>query len=113
MPVYSTQSVLIDYFAFIVFHKTCVLEFYFVKELRYFDRVVKVKRIIIKNASIENIIVAIVINVVVIYVVLKTSARMQRFLGKNGIAIIQRIFGVILLAIAVKLFTSNIQELFN
>jgi multiple antibiotic resistance protein len=63
--------------------------------------------------SIENIIVAIVINVVVIYVVLKTSARMQRFLGKNGIAIIQRIFGVILLAIAVKLFTSNIQELFN
>ena len=63
--------------------------------------------------SIENIIVAILINVVVIYVVLKTSARMQRFLGKNGIAVIQRIFGVILLAIAVKLFTSNIQELFN
>jgi multiple antibiotic resistance protein len=63
--------------------------------------------------SLENIIVAILINVVIIYVVLKTSARMQRFLGKNGIAIIQRIFGVILLAIAVKLFTSNIQELFN
>ena len=63
--------------------------------------------------SIENIIVAILINVVIIYVVLKTSARMQRFLGKNGIAVIQRIFGVILLAIAVKLFASNIQELFN
>jgi len=63
--------------------------------------------------SFENIIVAIVVNVVVIYIVLKTSARMQRFLGKNGIAVIQRIFGVILLAIAVKLFTSNIQELFN
>ena len=63
--------------------------------------------------SIENIIVAIVVNVVVIYIVLKTSARMQRFLGKNGIAVIQRIFGVILLAIAVKLFASNIQELFN
>ena len=63
--------------------------------------------------SIENIIVAIVVNVVVIYIVLKTSARMQRFLGKNGIAVIQRVFGVILLAIAVKLFASNIQELFN
>lgn len=63
--------------------------------------------------SIENIIVAIIVNVVVIYIVLKTSASLQRILGKNGIAVIQKIFGVILLAIAVKLFTSNIQELFN
>lgn len=63
--------------------------------------------------SLENIIIAIVINVVIIYIVLKTSSRLQKFLGKNGIAIIQKIFGVILLAIAVKLFASNIQELFN
>jgi len=63
--------------------------------------------------SIENIIVAILVNIVIIYAVLKTSGRLQRFLGKNGIAVIQKIFGVILLAIAVKLFTSNIQELFN
>ncbi len=63
--------------------------------------------------SIENIIIAIIINVTIIYIVLKTSARLQKFLGKNGIAVIQKIFGVILLAIAVKLFTSNIQELFN
>ena len=61
---------------------------------------------------IENIIIAIVINTLVIYIVLKTSARLQRFLGKNGIGIIRKVFGVILLAIAVKLFTSNIQELF-
>lgn len=60
-----------------------------------------------------NIIVAILINIVVVFVILKTSAKLQRILGKNGIAIIQKIFGVILLAIAVKLFTSNIQELFN
>ena len=63
--------------------------------------------------AIQNIIVAILINIVIIYAVLKTSGRLQRFLGKNGIAVIQKIFGVILLAIAVKLFTSNIQELFN
>lgn len=63
--------------------------------------------------SIENIIVAILVNIAIIYAVLKTSGRLQRFLGKNGIAVIQKIFGVILLAIAVKLFTSNIQELFN
>ena len=61
---------------------------------------------------IENIIIAIVINVIVIYAVLKTSARLQRCLGNNGIGIIRKVFGVILLAIAVKLFTSNIQELF-
>ncbi len=63
--------------------------------------------------EIQNVIVAIVINIIVIYVVLKTSARLQRILGKNGIGVIRKVFGVILLAIAVKLFTSNIQELFN
>lgn len=62
--------------------------------------------------SLENIIVAIIINIVVVFIVLRTSGSLQRFLGKNGIAIIEKIFGVILLAIAVKLFTSNIQELF-
>ena len=59
----------------------------------------------------ENIIIAMVINVVVIYVVLKTSARIERFIGQNGINIIRKVFGVVLLAIAVKLFTSNIKFL--
>jgi len=62
---------------------------------------------------IENIIIAIVVNIIIVYIVLKTSGKLQRILGKGGIAIIKKIFGVILLAIAVKLFTSNIQELFN
>ena len=63
--------------------------------------------------ALENIIVAIIVNVIIVFIVLRTSGSLQRFLGKNGIAIIEKIFGVILLAIAVKLFTSNIQELFN
>lgn len=63
--------------------------------------------------GLENIIVAICINVIIVFIVLRTSGKLQRILGKNGIAIIEKIFGVILLAIAVKLFTSNIQELFN
>jgi multiple antibiotic resistance protein len=63
--------------------------------------------------NIENIIVAIMINIVLIYIVLQTSTRIEKFMGKNGIAIIQKVFGVILLAIAVKLFTANIQELFR
>ncbi len=60
---------------------------------------------------IENIIIAVMLNVLVIYMVLKTSARIERLIGKNGINIIRKIFGVILLAIAVKLFTSNIKAL--
>lgn len=59
-----------------------------------------------------NIIIAIIINVIFMYVVLKTSSKIERLIGENGINIIQKIFGVILLAIAVKLFTSNIQGLF-
>ena len=61
---------------------------------------------------IENIIVALIINVLVIYLVLKTSAKIERVIGANGISIIRKVFGVILLAIAVKLFTSNIKALF-
>ena len=62
--------------------------------------------------SLENIIVAVIMNVVVIYIVLKTSKRIERFLGVNGISIIRKVFGVILLAIAVKLFADNIKILF-
>ena len=58
-----------------------------------------------------NIIIAVLLNVIVIYAVLKTSARIERLIGKNGIAIIRKIFGVILLAIAVKLFAANIKML--
>lgn len=59
----------------------------------------------------ENIIIAVIVNVVVIYIVLKTSNRIERFIGQNGIDIIRKVFGVVLLAIAVKLFTSNIKFL--
>jgi multiple antibiotic resistance protein len=61
--------------------------------------------------SLENIIVAVLLNVLVIYLVLKTSSKIERFIGANGIAIIRKIFGVILLAIAVKLFAANIKLL--
>jgi len=60
-----------------------------------------------------NIIIAIVINVVVVYGVLKSSGKIERLLGVNGLGVIRKIFGVILLAIAVKLFAANVQGLFN
>lgn len=62
--------------------------------------------------NLENIIIAIILNVIVIFIVLKTSAKIERFLGQNGINIIRKVFGVILLAIAVKLFAHNIKILF-
>lgn len=60
-----------------------------------------------------NIIVAIVINIIFVFIVLKSSGKIEKFLGKQGINVIRKIFGVILLAIAVKLFASNIQSLFK
>lgn len=60
----------------------------------------------------ENIIIAIILNVLVIFIVLKTSTKIEHFLGQNGINIIRKVFGVILLAIAVKLFAHNIKILF-
>ncbi|PZD78515.1 MarC family protein [Mesonia sp. K7] len=63
--------------------------------------------------EIVNIIIAIVINVVFVYLVLKSSGKIERVLGSQGINVIRKIFGVVLLAIAVKLFATNIQSLFN
>ena len=62
---------------------------------------------------VENIIVAIIINIVIVYVVLKSSERIEKFLGKQGITVIHNLFGVILLAIAVNLFTTNIRLMIN
>jgi multiple antibiotic resistance protein len=59
-----------------------------------------------------NIIIAIIVNIAFVYLVLKNSGRIERMIGKQGINVIRKIFGVILLAIAVKLFATNIKELF-
>ncbi len=62
---------------------------------------------------VENIIVAILLNIIFVYLVLKSSARIERLLGRNGLNVIRKVFGVVLLAIAVKLFASNIGQLFQ
>lgn len=59
-----------------------------------------------------NIVVAIIFNIIIVYGVLKSSGKIEHFLGKQGINVVRKIFGVILLAIAVKLFAANIQSLF-
>jgi multiple antibiotic resistance protein len=61
---------------------------------------------------VENIIIAIVLNIIFVYLVLKSSARIARVMGQSGLSVIRKVFGVILLAIAVKLFATNINGLF-
>ena len=61
--------------------------------------------------EIENIIVALVLNLAFVYVVLKSTNRIERIFGEAGIYILRKFFGIILLAIAVKLFTTNLNFL--
>jgi multiple antibiotic resistance protein len=59
-----------------------------------------------------NIIIAIILNIVLVYLVLKSSSKIEKALGKNGLSVIRKTFGVVLLAIAVKLFAANVKGLF-
>lgn len=57
-----------------------------------------------------NIFLGILINCVVIYMVLKSLKWIEKALGPNGMMVIRKFFGVILLAIAVKIFGSNMNH---
>lgn len=59
-----------------------------------------------------NIIIAIILNIIFVYLVLKSSSRIGKVLGRQGLSVIRKVFGVILLAIAVKLFATNVNGLF-
>lgn len=54
-----------------------------------------------------NVLVGIVVNLAFVYLVLRSSAWLERVIGKSGFAVLRRVFGVILLAIAVKIFKNN------
>jgi multiple antibiotic resistance protein len=54
-----------------------------------------------------NIFLGILVNCVIIYIVLKSLKWIEKFMGPNGMVVIRKFFGVILLAIAVKIFGSN------
>ncbi len=61
------------------------------------------------NYNDANIFIGILINCIVIFLVLKSLSWIERMLGPNGMIVIRKFFGVILLAIAVKIFGTNIQ----
>ncbi len=54
-----------------------------------------------------NILIALVLNMVVVYIVLRMTTRIERLLGATGLHILKKFFGIILLAIAVRLFINN------
>ena len=58
-----------------------------------------------------NILIAIILNMIFVYAVLKSSQKIERLIGKGGISVIRKVFGIILLAIAVKLFVTNIKTM--
>lgn len=59
-----------------------------------------------------NILVGIILNIILVYIVLKSSGKIEKMLGKNGLGVVRKTFGVVLLAIAVKLFAANVKGLF-
>jgi len=60
-----------------------------------------------------NIVIALILNMIWVYVVLKLTGKVEHILGKGGIYLIRKFFGIILLAIAARLFTANITQLLN
>lgn len=57
-----------------------------------------------------NILIGITINLVVIYLVLKSLSWIEKVLGPSGLIVVRKFFGIVLLAIAVKIFGTNIQN---
>ncbi len=60
----------------------------------------------------ENILVAILLNMVPVLLVLLLTGRIERLLGRVGLIVLRKAFGIILLAISIKLFAANITQLF-
>ena len=58
----------------------------------------------------QDIGIGILLNLVVVFFVLKFSTAIQRRIGKQGAKILEKVFGIILLAIAIKIFTNNIKK---
>ncbi len=63
------------------------------------------------NYDESMLLIAILINLVIVFVVLKSLNLIERILGPGGMVAIRKFFGVILLAIAVKIFSSNVPGL--
>lgn len=59
-----------------------------------------------------NLIIAIILNTIIVYIVLKSSDWLEKKLGEGTLGVLKKVFGIILLAISIKLFTANFAQLF-
>lgn len=59
-----------------------------------------------------NIIIGIVLNMIIVFIVLKNAGKLEKWLGPGVMSVLKKVFGIVLLSIAIKLFTSNIGYLF-
>lgn len=60
---------------------------------------------------VENILVSIVLNMLVVYAVLKSANSLDKYLTKGVLSVLQKVFGIIVLAISIKLFSENLSRL--
>jgi len=56
----------------------------------------------------SSILIGIILNLIFVYIVLRSSGWLEQKIGKSGFVVLRKVFGVILLAIAVKIFKSNL-----
>ena len=57
-----------------------------------------------------NILIGIIVNLVFVFIILKSSVWLEKKLGKEGFNILRKVFGIILLSLAVKLFKDNLMS---
>lgn len=63
--------------------------------------------------AVSNIIIGLILNMIIVYLVLKNLDLVKRIMGVGGVYVMRKFFGIILMAIAVRLFTSNITSLID
>ncbi|MDL2214695.1 MarC family protein [Dysgonomonas sp. OttesenSCG-928-M03] len=63
--------------------------------------------------NVVNIIIALLLNLIIVFMVLKNLSLVKKIVGVGGVYVMRKFFGIILMAIAVKLFTSNITSLID
>lgn len=62
--------------------------------------------------NVLNILIALFLNMMVVYIVIRYVDKVEKVIGKGGIYILRKFFGIILLAISVRLFANNVTSLF-
>ncbi|NDV47431.1 MarC family protein [Paludibacter sp. 221] len=63
--------------------------------------------------DVENIIIGLLLNIIFVFIVLKSTDKIEKIFGQGGIYIIRKFFGIILLAFSVKLFAENLSSLLH